>query len=342
LFIIKPIADKIKIIRLMNIFKDNNKKIIEIIEKVMPAVVSITVSKKNNKEKNKAFISGGSGFIVKKDGIILTNRHVMADPKAEYSVILGSGKKFKAKLLARDPIDDIAVLKIDPEGEDLPVIPLSNSREIKLGESVLAFGNVLGLFRNTVSAGIISGLARSITAQISEGLEPSEIRGLIQTDAAINPGNSGGPLVDLSGKVIGINIATIVGLENVGFAMPIEVVERDLSEIKKYGRIRRPLLGVRYISIDSEVSDKLNLPVNHGSLIIRDDSFGEAVVKNSPAHQAGIKEKDIIVEWNGEKITPEKNLQDYLSESEVGDKVTMKILRSKKEIETTVVLTERI
>lgn len=327
----------------MSIFGNREKRITKVVERIMPAVVSITVSK-NNEEENfvsKDFVSGGSGFIVKKNGTVLTNRHVIADPKAEYEITLGSGRKFKAELLARDPVQDIAILKIDPGKNRLPVVPLGDSRNIKLGESVLAFGNVLGLFKNTVSAGVISGLSRSITAQIDKSSEPSEIRGLIQTDAAINPGNSGGPLVNLSGKAVGINIATIAELENVGFALPIEIVERDLDELKKHGRIRRPLLGVRYLTINDRISEKLNLPVSYGALIIK-DHLDEAVVRESPADKAGLKERDVILEWDGGRITLDRNIQDYLSDSEVGDKVTLKVLRNGREFETAVILSERI
>lgn len=324
----------------MSIFRNREKRIVKIVKKAMPAVISISASKGGKEKDSGGFISGGSGFIVRENGIILTNRHVIADPQAEYEVTLGSGKKFKAELLARDPVQDIAILKIEAGKEKFPIVPLGDSRNIKLGQRVLALGNVLGLFKNTVSAGIISGLSRSITAQIDKGSEPSEIRGLIQTDAAINPGNSGGPLVNLSGKAIGINIATIAELENVGFALPIEIVERDLGELKKHGRICRPLLGVRYLTVDERISEKLNLPVSYGTLIIK-DHLDKAVVKGSPADKARLKEGDIILEWNGEKITSDKNIQDYLSRSEVGDKVEIKILRDKDEIKKNITLAER-
>jgi len=334
----------------MSFIKNEDRKIVDVIKKMMPAVVSITVSKKETNNlnlppfqntKSEKFVSGGSGFIVRDNGIILTNRHVIEDPHNEHEVTLGSGEKYNAELIARDPLDDLAILKIDPEGKKLPIVPLGSSENLNLGERVLALGNVLGLFEDTVSAGIVSGLSRSITARIDKHSQPSEMRGLVQTDAAINPGNSGGPLVNLKSEAIGINVAMIAGLENVGFALPIDIVTRDLDELKNHGRIRRPFLGVRYLTLNEEISKKLNLPVNRGALVIRGHSFENAVVEESPADKAGIKEKDVILEWDGDEITQKKNIQDYLSDCEVGDKVTVKIFRDGEEFETDLTLVER-
>ncbi len=333
----------------MNIFNKENQ-ITKIINKVMPAVVSVVVSENNHEDKvfnlndlplknNDENDSGGSGFIVKKDGIILTNRHVVTK-NSDYHVILSSGKKHKAEILARDPLNDLALLKIKSEKE-LPTIPLGDSTNTQLGQKVLALGNIMGLFKNTVSQGIISGLSRSITAQIEKDSEPSEMRGLIQTDAAINPGNSGGPLINMSGEAIGINVAMIAGLENVGFALPVNIVKKDLREIHESGHITKPFLGVRYLTINKDLSKKINLPVDYGALVIKGHSFDKAVIKNSPADKAGIKNKDIILEWNGQKITSENNIKDHLSNSEVGDKINLKVLRDNQKIETSLKLTER-
>ncbi|MEX2436630.1 MAG: trypsin-like peptidase domain-containing protein, partial [Candidatus Paceibacterota bacterium] len=209
--------------------------IVSTVKKVMPSVVSIVVTK-NFENFKKDFgkviidsnkfsiddipedkidkdgnieVGGGSGFIVNKDGIILTNRHVIAEPNTDYSVILSDSRKFDAKVIARDPLEDIAILKIDPGKEKLPTVEMSKSEKLELGQGVLSFGNVLGVFQNTVSYGIVSGLSRSIQASIDSKSVDVEIRGLIQTDAAINPGNSGGPLTDTEGNVIGINIAVV-------------------------------------------------------------------------------------------------------------------------------------
>ena len=216
--------------------------IVEIVKKVTPAVITIVVSRdlpkiegfyffpfggqrfiipKMEKGKRKTKIGGGSGFVISPDGLILTSQHVVADPKASYTVILEPDKKYPAKVLARDPITDIAVLKI--KAKNFPYLELGDSGKIELGQTVIAVGNALGEFHDTVSTGVISGLSRYITAYSGLTQQAARLRGLIQTDAAINPGNSGGPLVDLEGKVIGINTAVVMGAQNIGFAIPINL-----------------------------------------------------------------------------------------------------------------------
>ncbi len=340
----------------------------KIIRKSMPAVVSIVISKKLE-EVEKEFpiqnfmplapfdkpefkipedqvdargmvqIGGGSGFIVESDGIILTNKHVLADGNVEYTVITTDGKKYQAEIIARDPVDDIAILKIPVK--NLPTISLGDSSTLELGETVAAIGNSLGLFRNTVSAGIISGLSRSITAK-PDGKSPiQELRGLIQTDAAINPGNSGGPLINLKGKVVGINAAIISGAQNIGLAIPINAAKRDLSDIKKYGRVRRPLLGLRYITIDQNMQAKMGLPVSTGALITGHGPHMEAVIPDTPAAHAGIAEKDIIIACNGIPLTDSKTIQDFLEELNVGDVLHLTVLRGEQELKIDVTLGER-
>jgi len=284
-------------------------------------------------------VGGGSGFIVNSNGTILTNKHVISDPKAEYAVVTSDGKKHKAEILARDPIDDVAILRIN--AKNLPAIELGDSSNLDLGEEVIAIGNTLGLFKNTVSKGIISGLSRSIAAKTEVGEPITELRGLIQTDTAINPGNSGGPLLNMSGKVIGINTAIISGAQNVGFAIPINAAKRDLEDLKRYGRVRRPLLGLRYITIDDNLQEKMGLPVNYGALIAGQSPHHEAIIPGTPAAKAGIKLKDLILECNGEKINKEKTIQDFLEELKVGDILNMKILRGKKQIAVKIILAER-
>ncbi|MDP3729598.1 MAG: trypsin-like peptidase domain-containing protein [bacterium] len=285
-------------------------------------------------------IGGGSGFIVDPTGVIVTNKHVVADPKATYTVITSDGKKHEAEILARDPMEDVAVLKI--EGKNLPIIGLADSSRLELGETVLAIGNTLGLFSNTVSSGIISGLSRSISARTDQNSQVQELRGLIQTDAAINPGNSGGPLINIDGKAIGINAAIVFGAQNVGFAIPINAVKRDIVDVKQYGRVRRPLLGLRYVTIDEDLKEKMKLPVDYGALVAgREGTHHQAIVPNTPAAVAGIKEKDIILECNGVKVTTEKTIQDFLEDMKVGDVLAMKVLRGNEHIELRALLSER-
>lgn len=322
--------------------------IIDVVKKVMPAVVSIIITKNMPEaaqkellahgimpqlipgQKNKVQVGGGSGFIVSPNGVILSNKHVVIDPDAEYTVMLSGGEKYPAQVIARDEINDVAILKI--EADNLPIIPLGDSEKIQLGQTALSFGNALGIFQNTVSTGIVSGLSRLITAHTGIGAESERLRGLIQTDAAINPGNSGGPLCDIEGNAIGINVAMVMGAENIGFAIPINTAKKDLEDLKKYGRIRRPFLGVRYFIINPEVQQKFHLPVDYGALVVRENLPGDhAVVPGSTAEKAGLKEFDIILECNNKKITPDTPLSDYIADANVGDKLTLKILRKGKE-----------
>lgn len=349
-----------------------------IIKKVMPAVVSIVISKKraavekeleqqSSQNMNQAFpwelpgnkseipedmidahgmvkVGSGSGFIVDESGIIVTNKHVVADSSAQYVVYTDDGKNYPAEILARDPIEDIAIIKIEAHG--LPIVVLGNSEAVELGTPVLAIGNALGLFKNTVSYGIVSGLSRSIQAAApptdgSQQPQMQELRGLIQTDAAINPGNSGGPLVTLDGEVIGINAAVVFGAQNLNFTLPINSVKRDLDDLKKHGRITRPLLGLRYITIDEMLKDKMHLSVDYGALVSAQGPHSHGVVPKSPAERAGLRDKDIVLECNGEKVTREHTIQDCIEKSSVGDTVHMKVLRGKEIFETSVTLAER-
>mgnify|MGYP001594121979 FL=1 len=271
------------------------------------------------------------------DGLVITNKHVVADREAEYTVLTNDGKKIAVKVLARDPLQDLAILKI--EAKDLKFLQLGESSHIKIGQTAIAIGNALGEFRNTVSVGVISGLQRSIIASGSSG-GPEVLQELIQTDAAINPGNSGGPLLNLQGEVIGINIAVAQGAENVGFAMPINKAKRDLENVRQQGRIIYPFLGVRYTTITRELAEKEKLGRDQGALVV--GAEGEpAVVAGSPAESAGVKERDIILELNGELINLEHTLASLIQKHQVGDAVTLKVFRDGKELEVKVKLEER-
>ncbi len=329
--------------------------IVAIAKRVCPAVITVVVSKdlpkiddfysfpfggkeyimpmtekgvKNKTEKTQ--IGGGSGFIISKDGYVITSNHVVADTTADYTVILSPTKKYPAKVLSRNPINDIAVLKI--EGNNLPYLELANSDNIELGEEVVAVGNALGEFSDTLSAGIVSGLSRYITAFGGIDHQMQNLRGLIQTDAAINPGNSGGPLVNMEGQVIGINTAMIMGAQNIGFAIPINYVTKDLAEVKKFGKIVVPFLGIKYVILSKEVAKANKLPVEDGALVVREILGEPPVIKNSAADKAGIKEFDIILECNGEKITLKNPLPHILQKCKIGQETSFKVLRDGKEI----------
>jgi len=335
--------------------------IINIVKKACPAVITIIVSKdlpkingfymlpfqgqnlaipkieKNKSEKTK--IGGGSGFIISSNGLILTSQHVVADPKAEYTIVLEPEIKYPAKILARDPLNDIAILKIN--GKNLPFLKLGDSNQIELGQSVIAIGNALGEFHDTVSTGIISGLSRNITAFNNSAIQSENLRGLIQTDAAINPGNSGGPLVDMEGNVIGINTAMVAMAQNIGFAIPINYAKKDLKEVEKYGKIRRPFLGIRYIILNKEISKKNKLPIDYGALIVRQALGESAVVEGSSAEKSGLKEFDIILKCQKEKITTENPLSFILQKLKINDEIELKVLRDKKELTLKLKLEEK-
>ncbi len=347
----------------------DDKRVIKTIKKVMPAVVSIAIAKHLEdleKEVPKDLypflptgpdgkkleippsmvdqhgmvqVGGGSGFIVDPDGLIMTNKHVLSDPTAEYTVILNDGRRFPAVILSRDPINDVAIIKI--KADKLPCLKLGDASKLELGRSVIAIGNALGVFRNTVSLGIVSGLSRAITAQAEPDAPPQEMRGLIQTDAAINPGNSGGPLVDSDGLVVGVNAAIVSGAQSIGFAIPVNAARRDFEDIKKYGRIRRPLLGLRYLMIDEDMKAKMNLPKDYGALVMRESEHDAAVIPDSPAAKVGLKEKDIVLMLNGKRLDRDHPIQDFLEDMNVGDTIALTVLRDGREFSITTTLAER-
>lgn len=335
--------------------------IIEIAKRVCPAVITIVISrdlpkvegfyffpyggqqlvvpKVQGSKKEKTKIGGGSGFIVSPDGYVITSNHVVAERDADYTVIYEPNKTYPAKVISRDPISDVAVLKI--QVKNFPYLELGDSEKIELGETVIAIGNALGEFHDTVSTGVVSGLSRYISAFSGLSKQAEMLRGLIQTDAAINPGNSGGPLVNIEGKAIGINTATIMGAQNIGFAIPINYAKRDLEEVKKYGRIKRPFLGLKYIILNKEISQKDKLPVDYGALIVREVLGESAIIPGGAAEKAGLKEFDLILECRGEKITEDNPLSHILQKNKLGEEISMKVLRSGKEINIKVKLEER-
>ncbi len=281
-------------------------------------------------------IGGGSGFFVSSNGLIVTNKHVVDQLGVDYTVYTNDGKKHTAKVIAKDPILDVALIKID--GSDYPPLSFGNSDNLQVGQSVIAIGNALGEFRNSVSVGVVSGLTRSITAGDTTGGGTETLDHVIQTDAAINPGNSGGPLLDLSGRVIGINVAIAQGSQNVGFALPVNSIEGSITSVKNTGKIIRPYLGVRYISITPEIKDANKLSVDYGVLVKPGNQATDlAVIPGSPADKAGIVENDILLEVNGVKIDDQNSLAMAIRSKNVGDAITLKILH--RGVEKTVQVT---
>lgn len=336
----------------------------EVVEKSTPAVVSIIISKDISQFKNlfnnpfdfpfffspfeenqppsdteKQKVGGGSGFIASSDGMIVTNKHVVSDTQADYTVMTSDGKEYPAKILAIHPSQDIAILKI--EGNDFPVLDLGDSDNLKVGQTVIAIGYSLGEFANSVSKGIISGLKRSVTASSGFG-EMERLANIIQTDAAINPGNSGGPLLDISGNVIGVNVAMAQGAENIGFALPINQVKKIINQVKSTGKISVPFLGIRYVMINKEIQKDNSLPFDYGALVLRGERGTDlAVMPGSTADKAGIVENDIILEISGQKLTEDNQLADVIARYNIGDTVTLKFWHKGETKEAKVTLEER-
>ena len=270
-------------------------------------------------------VGGGSGFIVSSDGLILTNKHVVSDTGASYSVLTNDGKTYTAKVLARDPNQDLAVLKINATG--LPTVTLGDSNGLALGQTAIAIGNALGQFSNTVSVGVVSGLSRTVTASSPVTGVNETISGVIQTDAAINPGNSGGPLLNLDGKVIGINTAIASNAQNIGFAIPIDQATHDIASVESTGEIQTPYLGVRYLDVTPTIAKEQNLPVEYGALV-RGNSDGPAVEPNSSASAAGVKSEDIILKVDGQELTSGDDLGNVIEQDSVGQVVTLTVERN--------------
>src|SRR3989338_2615365 len=344
---------------IQNALPSEEELIVRLVKNVSPAVVSVVAARDipvieqyfinlfgdneflipqyRQKGTERRQISSGTGFFVSADGLIVTNRHVVEDAAADYSVVTNDGKKIAVKVLARDPVRDIAVLKV--EGTEHAFIPLGNSDGLNVGQTVVAIGNALGEFQNTVSVGVISGLRRTVVASgLSSG--PEILSQVIQTDAAINPGNSGGPLLDLAGRVIGINVAMAQGAENIGFSLPVNMVRKAVEDVKAEGKIVYPFLGIRYVMINPAVREERKLPVDYGALLLA--SGGElAVLKDSPAAKAGLQAGDIILEFGGARVDQDHTLGDLIAQKRVGEKVKMKILRAGKEMIFEAALEER-
>ncbi len=305
---------------------------ISVVDKVSPAVVSIVV-----KTTDFDIFSGftdtyesgiGTGFIVDSNGLIITNSHVVNDPNGEYSVVLKDGTTYSVDKIHLDEYSDIAILEIT--ARNLPTVEFGDSDSLKVGQKAIAIGNALGRFDNTVTVGVISGTAREVQASSGFG-QRKTYENVIQTDAALNPGNSGGPLLNSSGQVIGVNVATTLGAENIGFAIPVNVVKPILASFIEKGKIVRPYLGVSYVLITKELAKSRNMP---------EGAYVSSVMQNSPADKAGLKRGDIILKVNNEKITGENTLSKVISTLEVGDKVTLTIDRSGKELTISATLAE--
>ena len=313
---------------------EDEKSRIDIVRNSEKSVVSIAVSQLVlTQEEGARDINNniGTGFIVDNSGVVITNQHVVSDEKADYKVIDSKGEEYEITQILRDSSSDIALIRIDIAGREIKALELGDSDKLVVGQSVIAIGTPLGEYAGSVTAGIVSGLNRSLSAGKGWfGTTVKTYEGVIQTDAAINPGNSGGPLFDSQGKVIGVNFATTSGVDNISFALPINKVKNRLEEYRTHGKFIMPYLGVSYQMV-STIEALYYKDVVPGALVVRIDPI-------SPAYEVGIRRGDFITEFGGEKVVT--SLADMIQKHKVGEEVNVKVYRAGKDIEMKVKLGE--
>ncbi|HVZ66706.1 MAG TPA: trypsin-like peptidase domain-containing protein [Patescibacteria group bacterium] len=323
-------------------FVKEQSDVIDVVKNVGPSVITVGVKTSDRASQENSPFSFffqeptptigkqeedyiGSGFIVSKDGLVVTNKHVVSEQGVTYVVVDSKGNKYSIGNIYRDPLNDLAILKIsNPPKEGLKPIAFGDSDKLQVGQFAIAIGTALGEFRNTVTTGVISGLGRGINAGSPMEGFVEQLDNVIQTDAAINPGNSGGPLLNSAGQVIGINTAVASQGQNIGFAIPINLVKQSLDSFNKTGQFNRAFLGVSYVLIDKEQAAANDL---HEGALVRD------VVEGSPAEKAGVQRDDIITQIDGEKIDDTKSLAAIINNKKVGQTVDIKVFRDDKSID---------
>lgn len=273
----------------------------------------------------------GSGFIISQDGIIVTNKHVVSDRNTKYIIVTAKDQKFNVEKIYRDPLNDIAILKINPAvGSNLQPLALGDSSKLQAGQLVIAIGTPLGEFTSSVTTGVVSGLGRGITAgSYFEGFV-EQLDNVIQTDAAINPGNSGGPLLDSSGRVIGVNTAVSQSGQNIGFALPINTIKDSIKNFNETGQFNRPYLGVAYQMITREQALRNDLA---------EGAYVQSVVEGSAAAKAGVEAGDIITKIDGNRLQANTaELSKFVSGKKIGDSIKLTIFRDEETFDVTAVL----
>lgn len=317
--------------------------IADVAKQVSPSVVSITTQGTTATGffgQQQQSEGAGTGVIISTDGYVLTNKHVIPDGTNKVEIVGADGTTYSnVNVVGSDPSNDIAFLKING-AKNLQAATIGDSDKVQVGEKVVAIGNALGQFQNSVTQGIISGKGRPLQASGSDqsGQDSESLTNLFQTDAAINPGNSGGPLVNMSGEVVGINTAVAENAQGIGFAIPINDAKGVIGSVLHQGKIVKPFLGVQYIMLNASVAKQLNASLEHGALVYTDQ--GDAVVSGSPADKAGIKRGDIITKINGKDIGDNHSLSSALGNFKPGDQVTLVIHRDGKDSEVKVTLTQ--
>lgn len=317
--------------------------VIEVVNKALPATVTISIETPSRRVLEFSPFGGfgvrereggeqdlATGFIVSADGLLVTNKHVVGRAGLKYKAITKEGKEYEVKNIYRDPANDLALLRIEASG--LPILELGESDNLQVGQTVIAIGTPLGEFRQSVTTGVISGLGRGISAGSPFEGVVERLDNVIQTDAAINPGNSGGPLLDSSGRVIGVNVAVAAGAQNIGFAIPINIVKDSITQFRQTGEFVRPFLGVQYQIISREAALMNEVPQG---AYVRD------VVAGSSAARAGIQEGDIITKFGGEKIDESTSgLAVLINKHKVGETVDVEIWRDEKTLTLRVTLAQ--
>jgi len=305
---------------------------ISVVEKVTPAVVSVIAKREYSGELVE--IGGGTGFFVSSDGLVMTNKHVINSDGVIYSILTNNGDEYPVEIVAKDTLYDLAVLQVvleEGEEADFPIVELGDSDTIKNGQTVIAIGNALSEYQNSVTKGVISGTGRRVVAGNYYSTEV--IEGAIQTDAAINPGNSGGPLINLLGKVIGVNTAISSAGEGLGFAIPINLAVKIVNDVVEYGHIVRPWLGVRYIMIDEFIAEENGLDSDYGALIVSGQGSEDyAIVPGSPADLGGLQEGDIIISLNDIAINEDSSLSKQINLYAPGDLISLTVVRQGEQI----------
>ncbi len=317
--------------------------IADVAQKVSPSVVSIVTEQQSTVnslyfgQQTRTSQAAGTGFVIDAGGLIITNKHVVPAGTSKVQVVMSDGTKYDdAEVIGRDPLNDIAVIKING-AKNLKVAQLADSDAVRTGQKVIAIGNALGQFQNTVTSGIISGMGRPIEAGDESGNASEQLNNLFQTDAAINSGNSGGPLLNFNGEVIGINTAVAAGAQNIGFSIPINEAKGVIESVKATGKISRPYLGVQFSMLTASSAKELNLSVQKGALV---GSDAGSVVTGSPADKAGIKAGDVITKVNTVELSDSISLASAVGRFKVGDTVELTVIRSGKEQKIKVTLAE--
>lgn len=318
----------------MTVVQEENA-IIAVVEKASPSVVAIGATTRifnpfdpfSLPRSQNATI--GTGFVVSDKGIIVTNKHVVDDPDIKYNVVTKDGSKYEIRKVYRDPVLDLAIVQID--ASNLTALELGDSSKLKVGQTVIAIGNALGRFTNTVTTGVVSGLGRRVVAGDPFSGTAESLDDLIQTDAAINPGNSGGPLFNSAGQVIGVNVAMTEGAQNIGFAVPINAVKKITNEFIQTGSVSRPFLGIRYRFIAKDVAILNDVPQG---------AYVQEVVEDSAASKAGIKEGDIITKVDGQAVDSETKISESIASKKIGDTLTLTLWSDNKERQVTATLQE--